>query len=94
MLPGGERFDCAPGQTILNAAHAADILVPYSCRGGRCGTCRGRLLQGEIEYPRGLPEALDEEQAQQGYALFCSAVALSDLKIELIRPEFESDHPD
>ncbi len=93
MLPGGERFDCAAGQRILNAAHAADILIPYSCRGGRCGTCRGRLVDGEIEYPQGLPEALDDEQAQQGYVLFCSAVALSDLTIELIRPGFDSDGP-
>jgi len=51
------------------------------------------LLDGNVEYPRGLPEALDTEQAQQGYALFCSAVALSDLTIELIAPEFQRDIP-
>jgi hypothetical protein len=40
-----------------------------------------------------LPEALDDEQAQQGYVLFCSAVALSDLTIELIPPGFDGGGP-
>jgi hypothetical protein len=46
------------------------------------------LLSGEIEYPKGLPDALDQQQHAAGYALFCSAQAASDLIIELIEPEF------
>jgi len=46
------------------------------------------LLCGEIEYPRGLPDALSQQQHEAGYALFCSAQATSDLLIELIEPEF------
>jgi len=48
----------------------------------------GRLIEGEISYPRGQPDALDAQQVRDGYALFCSAVAKSDLVIELIQPEF------
>jgi CDP-4-dehydro-6-deoxyglucose reductase len=88
-LPGGEQFGCAPLQPILDAAHAANILISYSCRSGQCGSCLGRLIEGEVSYPRGQPDALNAQQARDGYALFCSAVAKSDLVIELLQPVFE-----
>jgi len=88
VLPGDEHFACAQNQPVLNAAHAANILISYSCRSGRCGSCLGRLIAGEVTYPQGQPEALSCEQSEAGYALFCSAYALSDLTIELIPPEF------
>jgi CDP-4-dehydro-6-deoxyglucose reductase len=87
-MPTGEQFVCPAQKSILAAAHAANILVSYSCRSGQCGSCLGKLLSGEIEYPKGLPDALDQQQHAAGYALFCSAQAASDLVIELIKPEF------
>lgn len=91
MLPGGEQFACAANQPVLDAAHAANILISYSCRSGRCGSCLGRLIKGEVGYPQGAPEALSAAQCESGYALFCSAYAASDLTIELIQPEFPGD---
>ena len=88
VLPAEERFDCAPNQPILNAAHAANVLISYSCRSGRCGSCIGRVIAGEVTYPQGQPEALSVGQSDAGFALFCSAYALSDLTIELLQPEF------
>jgi len=69
-------------------AHAANILISYSCRSGQCGSCLGRLIAGEVSYPDGQPDALSQAQREQGYALFCSAYAVSDLIIELVQPEF------
>ncbi len=91
-MPDGTGFDAAPELSVLSAAHAANILLPYSCRGGRCGSCRGRVLSGKVEYPAGPPEALDAGEMQAGYALFCSAHPRSDLTIELVLPRFE-DQP-
>ncbi|MDH3387280.1 MAG: 2Fe-2S iron-sulfur cluster-binding protein [Gammaproteobacteria bacterium] len=85
-MPAGERFLCPADKIILNAAHAANILIPYSCRGGQCGSCLGRVLTGRIHYPNGLPQAISDSQDRAGYALFCSALAVSDLTIELVRP--------
>jgi ferredoxin len=48
----------------------------------------GRLHSGEVVYPKGQPDALDAEHRAAGYALFCSATAVSDLTIELLQPEF------
>lgn len=90
-MPTGEQFDCPAQQSILSAAHAANILISSSCRSGQCGSCLGKLLSGEIEYPKGLPDALSQQQQVAGYALFCSARAASDLVIELVEPEFPGD---
>lgn len=90
VLPGGEQFDCGAAQPILGAAHAANILISYSCRSGQCGSCLGRIIDGEVRYPKGFPDALSKAQRDCGYALFCSAYARSDLTIELLQPEFPS----
>ncbi len=88
MAPGGETFDCPAGKPVLDAAHAANVLIAYSCRAGQCRSCLGRLLRGRVEYPDGIPAALERADAEAGYVLFCSARAVSDLTIELIGPEF------
>ena len=87
VVPDNESFECSSGQALLDAAHAANVLIPYSCRGGRCGSCRVRLLEGDVDYPKGQPEALDRREQQAGFALCCSAVPRSHLVIELLKPE-------
>ncbi len=82
------NFDCAADEPVLVAAHRANILMPYSCRGGQCGACRGLLLRGEVAYPQGRPPALAPGDALAGYALFCSARPCSDLVIERAPPGF------
>ena len=84
----GEAFDCPADRTLLDAAILADIPLPSSCRGGRCGSCRGRVLEGRVVYPNGRPDALDDADLAAGYALFCSAYARSDLTIALLEPDF------
>jgi len=44
-------------------------------------------LSGRIEYPDGPPEALNSADMTAGYVLFCSALARSDLSIEICPPE-------
>ena len=86
-MPGGEQFDCPADKPILNAAHAADILISYSCRSGQCGSCLGRVVSGETTYPNGIPAASSAAEAGAGQVLFCSAYAVSDLVIEILKPE-------
>jgi len=88
VLPAGERFDCPANKTILDAAHAANVLIAYSCRSGQCRSCIGRVIEGQISYPAGLPQAISTAESESGLALFCSAFAVSDLTIELFEPEF------
>jgi 2Fe-2S type ferredoxin len=74
------RFDCPEGSTILDAARQAGYELPYSCRTGICGSCKGKVLQGDIE-TNGHSEALSEEEKAAGYALFCQARPCSDVEV-------------
>ncbi|MCP4390781.1 MAG: 2Fe-2S iron-sulfur cluster binding domain-containing protein [Gammaproteobacteria bacterium] len=87
-MPDGELFECPADISILNAAHAAGILIPYSCRSGQCRSRRGRVLCGDITYPGGLPDAIGDAETEVGQVLFCIAYAGSDLVIEILKPEF------
>lgn len=75
-------FSVERGQSLLDAALGAGLNLPHSCKGGNCGSCRARLLQGEIEYPNGLPLGLSEAEAAEGFVLMCQARARGDLRIE------------
>ncbi len=77
------QFTAEPEESIIDAALRAGLMLPYSCRSGTCGTCKGQLLQGTVDYPNGLPPAISNTEADQGAALFCQAQACSDLTIEV-----------
>ncbi len=67
---------------VLAAGQLAGLPLPHSCRSGRCGSCRARLLSGRIEYPGGPPPGLSALETEQGYVLLCQAFARSDLVVE------------
>ena len=73
-------FACAPETTILDAAQVAGYAMPYSCRNGICGSCKGRVTRGEVAVSRTLDGVSAEERAS-GYTLFCQAKPCSDLEI-------------
>lgn len=82
VLPEGQTFEQAPGQTVLDAALAAGLVLPYSCRNGTCSTCRGKVVSGRVEAGAAPERILPPEDLAQGYTLFCQACATSDLVIE------------
>jgi CDP-4-dehydro-6-deoxyglucose reductase, E3 len=75
-------FSVAPDQSLLDAALGASLNLPHSCKSGNCGSCRARLLQGEIHYPNGPPLGLSDAEVADGFVLLCQARARSDLSIE------------
>jgi CDP-4-dehydro-6-deoxyglucose reductase len=75
-------FSVRPDQSLLDAALGASLNLPHSCKGGNCGSCRARLLTGEIHYPNGQPLGLSEAQAAEGFVLLCQACARTDVSIE------------
>ncbi|KAF0283057.1 CDP-6-deoxy-delta-3,4-glucoseen reductase [Spiribacter roseus] len=76
-------FDVDDGESVIDAALRAGLMLPYSCRGGTCGTCMGDVVEGRIAYPDGLPPAIDADQDESGKALFCQARPASDLVIRV-----------
>ena len=77
-------FSATPDQSLLDAALGASLNLPHSCKGGNCGACRARLLQGEIHYPNGPPLGLSAAEAAEGFVLLCQCYARSDLTIETL----------
>ncbi len=86
-------FQCEPEQAILDAAHQANILLSYGCKGGLCGSCEAVVNQGEVYYPDGIPKGLKEEDIALGKALLCKAFAKSDLDIEAHVEKPETQRP-
>jgi CDP-4-dehydro-6-deoxyglucose reductase, E3 len=78
----GHRFEAKDGESILQSALDAGLILPYGCRDGACGSCKGRLVDGEIDWGRYSEKALTPQEREQGYALFCQAKPLSDVVIE------------
>src|SRR5436309_3518733 len=78
----GHRFPAQDGSTILQSALDAGLVLPYGCRDGACGSCKGKLVDGRIDYGRYSERALTAQEREQGYALFCQAKPLSDVVIE------------
>ncbi len=80
--PSGHEFTVAEQETILEGALRHGYTLPYSCRNGSCGTCKGRLLAGDIDYGRYEDKALSAAERAAGLALFCQAVPRADVVIE------------
>ncbi|HEX4986701.1 MAG TPA: CDP-6-deoxy-delta-3,4-glucoseen reductase [Burkholderiales bacterium] len=82
IKPSDHVFACDAGETILAAALREGIVLPYGCRNGACGACKGRILEGSVDYGHPQPYVLAEFEKKNGFALFCQATPLSDLAIE------------
>jgi ferredoxin-NADP reductase/predicted pyridoxine 5'-phosphate oxidase superfamily flavin-nucleotide-binding protein len=60
------------GETLLELAERSGLNPDYSCRGGSCGTCKTRLVSGEVHYP--VPPA---DVPPANHVLICCAVPAS-----------------
>ena len=78
LLDGASRVIEAPkqGQSLLDAALAADLDVPHACKAGVCSTCRALVLEGEVEMAAN--HALEDDEVRRGYVLTCQSTPLTD----------------
>mgnify|MGYP002064943154 CR=1 FL=1 len=51
VQPDGRTFDVSDDETILDGALRQNVILPYGCRSGNCGTCQVKLLSGGYHYP-------------------------------------------
>jgi NAD(P)H-flavin reductase/quinol-cytochrome oxidoreductase complex cytochrome b subunit len=81
-IPCGHSLTSKDGETVLEAALREGISLPYVCRDGACGECKGRILKGAVDYGTYQEGVLTEAEKAQGKALFCCAKPLTDIDIE------------
>src|SRR5882672_12033593 len=82
ISPSGHVFSVEPGEAILEAALRQGFTLPYGCRNGACGSCKGKIISGNFDYGVYQEGALSEEEKAEGKALFCQTQPASDLLIE------------
>jgi CDP-4-dehydro-6-deoxyglucose reductase len=82
VLPSGKQFSVDTGEFILEAALRQNVILPYGCKNGACGSCKSRVAEGMIEQGPHSAKALTPEEAVKGYALLCCSKADSDVTIE------------
>ena len=82
LQPSGLQFSVEEGETVLAAALRQGYVLPYGCKSGACGSCKGRIVSGTIDYGTYQKKALNDEERAKGKALFCQAKPLSDLVVE------------
>ena len=84
IQPSGHRFEADAGETLLDAALRQGLALPYGCRNGSCGSCKGRVLAGQYHYADATcPPGISPDETASGLALFCQAIPGSDMSIEV-----------
>ena len=78
-----KTFMVNEGETVLTAALRQGVMLPYSCKNGTCGSCKGTVLSGEVHYPFHPPLALERTEIAEDIALMCQAEPMENLLIKV-----------
>jgi ring-1,2-phenylacetyl-CoA epoxidase subunit PaaE len=65
-----------PETSILDAALRVRTELPFSCKGGMCATCKGRIEAGEVRMEKNY--ALVDSEVEAGFVLTCQAHPVTD----------------
>lgn len=82
VQPSGRQFTCDEEETILAASIRAGVGLPYGCKNGACGTCKGKVITGTVTHGAHQEKALPVAEEEKGFSLFCCAKPHSDMVIE------------
>lgn len=89
--PSAHQFSASDNDSVLDAALAAGIVLPYSCRSGACSSCKGKVLSGEFDAGNAPEQILTADEIDAGYTLLCQARPRSDMVIESREVRMASD---
>src|SRR5260370_36571852 len=79
----GFEFEARSRESVLYAGLRAGVPLPYECATGTCGTCKARLVSGQLR--DGWPEAPGRKHLnpEQGEFLMCQCAAASDVTLQV-----------
>ena len=78
----GLSFSQIDGESILISSEKAGFRFPYSCRNGRCSSCKCKVISGDT-VPLVDELGLSQKEKDEGWILSCARSATSNLKIEI-----------
>jgi CDP-4-dehydro-6-deoxyglucose reductase, E3 len=82
VQPSGKQFTVEPNQFVLEAGIKQGVVLPYGCKNGACGSCKCKLVSGEIEQGSHQPGALSAKEIEAGMMLTCCAKLKTDIVVE------------
>ncbi|QWD70045.1 CDP-6-deoxy-delta-3,4-glucoseen reductase [Polynucleobacter sp. UB-Siik-W21] len=82
LKTSGKQFTVTQDETVLEAALRQGIKLPYGCKNGACGSCKGKVLEGQVSHDQHSESALSKADETAGGILFCCSHPQSDLLIE------------
>lgn len=82
VLPFEHTFTCSEGETLLAAAQRQGYFLRYGCKNGGCGTCKIRLVDGDVDQC-GAPMALSALEDSRGWVLACISEPCDDCVIDV-----------
>jgi glycine betaine catabolism B len=74
------EIECGSGQHVLDAAKKAGVRLPASCTQGMCGTCKVKLVSGEVSMKHA--GGIRQREIDQGMVLLCCSKPLTDLVVD------------
>ena len=80
FVSSGKTAAVLEGQSLLEAAAEAGVYIPSACRQGQCGTCKTRLLTGDVQMTA--QQGLDPESKARGFILTCVGHAAGNVRLE------------
>jgi ferredoxin len=81
VQPDNRTIQSKEGQSILDTASRNGVKIKVGCKGGGCGICKIKILEGEVERGITSRSVLSLEEIEQGYALSCKTEPKSDIVI-------------
>ena len=83
LKKSGRTFVVEEDETVLEAAIRQGVQLPYGCKNGACGSCKGKVLEGRVEHGDHSQSALSTLDETAGASLLCCAHPKSNLLIDV-----------
>lgn len=81
VLPSNDTFPINPNESILDAALRNNVVLPYGCKDGACGSCKSVIVSGDVVHNEA-SNAITADEKAKGIALLCHTTVNSDVTIE------------
>lgn len=93
VIPSGREFFVEGAASLLESALKSGIHANFGCNSGNCGSCKARVVSGEVHQLRNYEYDLSESEKNLGYILMCSYTAITDLMLEMSEATCVEDLP-
>lgn len=83
LQPSGHTFIVEEGESVLDAGLKHGLSLPYGCRNGACGACKGTLVSGDVDYGDRNTSCLNDSDKAAGTVLCCQAQPKGDVVVNV-----------